>query len=373
MNILHVISGGEEGGSKTHILNLCRNLKNKNVNATIVCFIDGSLYREAKNMEIDIVLIKQKSRLDFSVIKRIKKIIIENNIELVHSHGGRANLICYLIKRNIKIPFISTVHSDYKLDYKGNVFKTIVFSNINKHALKHFDMLIAISDDFKEMLVRRGFDPSSIHVVYNGVDFDREGSILNIDEISKKYNIPITNKDVIISIVARLHPIKGHKVFFDGCKNIIQKHDNIKILVAGDGNIKDELMSYVKEIGIDKNVFFLGQVTRSIDIFYNSYMSVLSSFSESFPYVLLESALVKTPVIASDVGGINKIIKSGITGYLFNKGDSNDLSNKMEILLKNRKTRDDIGNNLYEYAKENFSLDIMTMKIIDIYKEIINS
>ena len=69
MNILHVISGGEEGGSKTHVLNLCRSLKNKDVNAMIVCFIDGKLYREAKNMGLDIILIKQRSRIDFSAIK----------------------------------------------------------------------------------------------------------------------------------------------------------------------------------------------------------------------------------------------------------------------------------------------------------------
>ena len=371
MNILQIISGGETGGSKTHILNVCQYFKKKHINAILVCLIDGKLYQDALILGIDAILVEQKSRFNLDVVNKIGNIISKNKIDIVHSHGGRANFICHYLKKRYSIPFVTTIHSDYLQDYMGNVFKSIVFSHINKYVLKRFDSYIAISDEFKKMLVDRGFNKDKISVVYNGIDFDRQLQFLDKKELCTKYGIDVKENDKIISIVARLHPIKGHTVFIDSCRLVLKKYDNIKIIIAGDGALRTELVNYVRELGLNKYIYFIGEVNSSYDILYNSYVSVLASYSESFPFVLLESAFTKTPVIASNVGGINKLIIEGETGYIFKPGDSTLLAAKIEKILNDENLRNALGTNLYKYASDNYSLEAMCLEIIDIYSKLI--
>jgi glycosyltransferase involved in cell wall biosynthesis len=371
MNILHIISGGETGGSKVHLLNLCRSINKRGIRATIVCFIEGELYREAAASGIDIILLEQRRRNDLKVIDSILRIISQKDIDLIHSHGGRANFVCYYLKRKCHLPFLTTIHSDYASDYKGNLLKSAVFSRINRYVLRYFDGYIAISDDFKEMLIKRGFIPRKIHVVYNGMDFQQERCYMDRRGFSEKYEIKINEEDNVVTMIARLHPIKGHKVFFDACKIVLKQNSNVKFIVAGDGQLGSELHEYARELGISDNVIFTGWVDDSLDILYNSEISILASYSESFPFVLLESALVKTPVIATEVGGVNRLVINGETGYLVKPGDSKRLAECMNLLINDTRLRERMGQQLYNRARNNFSLEFMADSVIDVYRNLI--
>ncbi|MEG0370968.1 MAG: glycosyltransferase [Clostridium sp.] len=158
MVVLHIISGGELGGSKKHLLTLVKEMESRDSKNIIVCFIQGELYKEAKEMGLSVYLVKQQKRFDLSVIKKIKDICIDENVDIINSHGGRANFLCYFIKKIYSSKYITTIHSDYESDYKGNYYKSFIYTNINKIALRSFDYYIAVSQSFKDLLVKRGFD-----------------------------------------------------------------------------------------------------------------------------------------------------------------------------------------------------------------------
>lgn len=370
MKVLHLISGGDTGGAKTHIINLLCGLKDK-VEVKLVCFIDGPFAEDLKKNGIDVEVIEQRSRFDFSVVNKLKDLIESENYEIVHSHGARANLISYFLKKKVKAKFITTVHSDYLLDFKDNFYKNIVFTNLNKFALKRFDNYIAVSDSFKEMLVSRGFDKDKIFTIYNGIFLEDRAIKDKESYLKEKKNINYKDK-FIVGILARLDKVKDHETFLRAAREVLDKDKSVIFLIAGDGQDKEHLLSLRKELGLEDNVYFLGNETHPYDFLNAIDINVLCSLSESFPYVIMEGGSLKKATIASKVGGIPKIILDGETGKLFEKQDYKALAAHILDLKNNDDERKKLGENLYSRIIDNFTHIKMAEKHVDIYKKIVS-
>lgn len=368
MNILHIISGGEVGGSKKHLLALVKNMDKNKCKSIIVCFIKGNLYHEALELGIDIRYIEQKGRLDLSAVNNVKDICRSEDIQIINCHGGRANFIGYFLKKRYPAKYVTTIHSDYRDDYKGNKYKTFVYSNINKMALKSFDYYITVSESFKGMLVERGFNRNKIFVVYNGIDFDREVNDMSRDEITEKYGLDKVNH--YVSIIGRFHPVKGHRVFLDACKEVVKKFKDVRFILVGDGDLKEDLVEYAGDLELDKYVKFVGWQIPD-EFIYISDFTVMTSYTESFPLTILESAFYEKSVISTDVGGVSMLIEDGINGYLFNPGDSLSLAQRMLELLMDSDTTKSFGTKLYLKARENYSIKNLVVSYLDAYDEVI--
>lgn len=369
MKVLHLISGGDTGGAKTHIINLLCGLKDK-VEVKLVCFIDGPFAEDLKKHGIDVEVIEQRSRFDFSVVNKLKDLIESENYEIVHSHGARANLISYFLKKKVKAKFITTVHSDYLLDFKDNFYKNIVFTNLNKFALKRFDNYIAVSDSFKDMLVSRGFDKDKIFTIYNGI-FLEDRAIKDKESYLKEKNIAYKDK-FIVGILARLDKVKDHETYLRAAREVLDKDKSVIFLIAGDGQDKEHLLSLRKELDLEDNVYFLGNEEHPYDFLNAIDINILCSLSESFPYVIMEGGSLKKATVASKVGGIPKIILDGETGRLFEKQDYKALAAHILQLKNNDDERKKLGENLYNRIIDNFTHIKMAEKHVDIYKKIVS-
>ncbi len=370
MKVLHIISGGDTGGAKTHIITLLKGL-NGLVDARVVCFIEDTFYEDAKKEGINIDVYKQKSRSDMSVVNRIADDVNSQGYDIVHCHGARANFVAMFLKGKINKPMITTIHSDYKLDFKDNFYKRLVYTSLNTIALKIFNYYIAISDSFKDMLVNRGFKKDSIFVAYNGIDFEDIPAVKDKDDFLSSYRIDYKGRK-IVGIVARLDAVKDHETFIKAANRVIKSHKDIIFLIAGDGNDENRLKTMVAEFGLNDNVFFLGYV-KDNDAFFNAIdINVLTSISESFPYVILEGARMKKTIISTDVGGINNLIKDGENGYLIKVGDSEALAEKIISLSEDKKLLNSLGERLYDDVYNNYSSKAMGQRHLEIYKEILN-
>jgi len=371
VKVLHLISGGDTGGAKTHIISLIKEL-DKLIDAKVICFIEDTFYYDALKAGINIEVFEQKKRWDMSVINRLKNEIDREGYDIIHCHGARANFIGVFLKRKAKKPILTTIHSDYKLDFKDNFYKRIVYTAINSLALKKFDYYIAISDTFKEMLINRGFNGNKIFVVYNGIDLDGEMNYVTRKEFLSRYNISEEDK-IIVGIIARLDLVKDHETFIKAAKIVIEQREDVLFLIAGTGNEEKRLKSLVEEMGLENQIFFLGFVKDQYSFFNAIDINVLTSVSESFPYVILEGARLKKTIISTEVGGINQLIKNGHNGWLINVGDREALANKIVFFAENRDKIDEMGENLFKTVEKNFSSRKMAENHVKIYKEILEN
>lgn len=367
MKVLHLISGGDTGGAKTHIISLLKGL-NKSIDAKVICFIKDTFYEEALQAGINIDVYEQESRKDMSIVNKLADEINNEGYDIIHCHGARANFIAMFLKRKVNKPMITTIHSDYALDFKDNFYKRIIYTSLNSMALRRFDYYIAISDSFKEMLIDRGFKANKIYVSYNGIDMDIKNKYSK-EEFLKEYNVE--NKyNLIVGIVARLHKVKNHETFIMAASKVLDKRNDILFLIAGTGNEETRLKELVKNLDLEDNIKFLGYMKDPYS-FYNAIdINTLTSLSESFPYVILEGAVMKKTMVSTNVGGISRLIKDDYNGYLFDVKDVDNLSSKILELADNSNKLQTLGENLYEDVKMNYSSESMANRHIEIYKEV---
>lgn len=371
MKVLHLISGGDKGGAKTHVLILLERLMKEGINVELLCIMEGSFTEDAKKLEIPIKIIPQNKRYSLKPIFEIKKYIKENKFDIVHCHGARANYIAFFIKNGLKIPFITTMHSDYKLDFKDSIYKQAIFMPINAIALKKFDYILPVTKAFENMLIERGFKKEKMFVIYNGISFEKEMNIIPKKEFFEKYNIPLKDGYIYIGLAARLQMVKGIEHFLEGCKILLEKNQKIIFLIAGTGVLEKAVKSFIKQNNLQDNIKLLGFV-QEIDSFYNAIdINILTSYSESFPYSLLEGARMKKATIATNVGGIGEMIKDFETGLLIKPYNSFDIAEKIQILTKNKNLMLEFGENFYKDVFQKFSDLEMAKKHIEIYKKIL--
>ncbi len=375
MKVIHLISGGDTGGAKTHVLTLLDSLRKKNIDVELLCIMEGIFTEEARELGIPVTIIPQQRRWDLSVHRKILDFINFSGCDLVHCHGARANYIALFIMKKVKVPMITTLHSDYKLDFKGNARKQMIYTPINAFALRQFKNILTVTYAFKKMLIERGFDAKRLHVIYNGVDFDKKLPSVAPEHFMDSVNQHYDPDKKYVGIAARMYAVKGVEVFLGAAKLLAPLHPDTVFLVLGDGDMMPQCKEFVETNNLSGQVKLLGQIQG--EELMNGYyrfvdVNTLTSYSESFPYALLEGARCKCATVATAVGGIPEMIKDGETGYLVPSGDCVALADRIGTLLDDDNLRRNMGNNFYEDAKARFSVESMAATHIDIYTNIID-
>lgn len=374
MKIIHLISGGDTGGAKTHVLALLSNLKKNNVDVELLCIMEGIFTEEARELGIKVTVIKQEKRYDISVISKIRDFINQSGCDLVHCHGARANYIALFIMKKLKVPVITTLHSDYKLDFAGNFRKNLVYTPINAFALRRFKHILTVTNAFKNMLIKRGFKSERLHVIYNGIDFNQRLNFCTKPEFFERMHIPYSPDKKYVGIAARLFAVKGVNVFLEAAKETVKKSKDIDFIVVGDGELMPEYKKFVADNALSDRVFLAGQITDEdmMTSFYNAIdINMLTSYSESFPYALLEGARMHKATIATAVGGIPEMIENEKTGILVKSGDSAKISKEILRLCSDKTLIPKFGEAFYQKAKADFSVEKMALTHKEIYNRII--
>ncbi|MDL2248411.1 polysaccharide pyruvyl transferase CsaB [Tyzzerella sp. OttesenSCG-928-J15] len=369
MKVLHLISGGDKGGAKTAVFTLLSAL-NEEIEINVICFMEGVFYNEIQDMPIPSMLMKQKYRNDLTIIKPLADYIKKEGYDIVHAHGARANFISMFLKAFIKIPIITTVHSDYKLDFTDNLYKKYFYTTLNAIALRTVDYYIGVSNNFRNMLIERGFDENKVFAVYNTIDFEQEIHCDTKENFLKRFNINGDGKK-LVGIIGRFDYVKGHDIFLNAAAEVLKKRKDVIFLMAGEGFEKPALEKQIAKLGIEENVVFTGFIDDIFSFINAIDINVCSSRSESFPYMLLEGALMKKPTVSAAVGGIPDLIKHDETGLLAESGDYNALAENILRYMNDDALCKKHGDALYIHAKSNFSRESMKRRHIEIYSEVL--
>ncbi len=366
MKVLHLNAGAETGGGMIHILSLLNNLNRDEF--VLGVFEKGVMYERAKELGIQVQLFQQSSRYDLSIFNQIIKYINENKVDIVHTHGARANLYAFIMKGFTKCKWVTTIHSDPRDDFLNGGIKGTIFTKLHFLSLKRMDHFFAISNRFKEMLVSFGVRSDLITTIYNGIDF----KIPNQAPISRK-ELGLEDTDFVVIMIARLHPVKGHNIAFKAIQRLRSDYPFIRLLLVGDGPIKDELKEKVDELGIQSNVLFLGHRDNIHSLLSIADVEILTSLSESFPLVILEAARAKVPVISTDVGGVRDLITDASLGRVVPVNDDNSLVEALGdyILLKSNDDLQQLGESLFKKASRLYSLERFSESIYESYKKIL--
>ena len=369
MNIIHLISGGDSGGAKTHVLTLLSQLSRTDT-VQLVCFRDGPFAQEARELGIPTEIMGGNNipRL----CRRLGAYIHAGGFELIHCHGSRANMVGALLRRSTGLPVVSTVHSDYKLDYMGRPFSRATFGVINAWALRKVDYRIGVSDAMVDLLISRGFPPDRFYTIYNGIDFTPAPDQGDRLPYLRGLGLSADADSVVVGIAARLNPVKDIATLIRGFALAAGQCARLRLLIAGEGEDRHKLEAMAAELGVADRVCFAGWISGGMDRFYSALdVNALTSVSETFPYALTEGARFHLATVATAVGGIPQLIDSGVNGYLFAPGDAETLGRDLALLGQDDALRRQLGEKLWEKASVQFSIQRTVDTQREIYRQIL--
>lgn len=367
MKVIHLISGGDSGGAKTHVLSLLTEL-NKSITADLVCFLSGPFSQEAQALGIPLTVFDGSFA---DSVHRVREMVKNGDYDLIHCHGSRANLIGSIIRRSCGLPVISTVHSDYRLDYMGRPGAAMTYGRVNAWALHRLDYRVCVSDEMRRTLINRGFRPNRLFAIYNGIDFSRSPAKTDRAAYFADIGCPFPTDAVIAGIAARLDPVKDVGTLIRGFARAADQCPGLRLMIAGDGMEMETLKALAGTLGVAEKVFFAGWV-KDMPRFYGALdINTLTSLSETFPYAITEGARAHLPTVSSAVGGVPMLVRQGETGLLFEPGDAAALGEALTALASDGELRKRMGQAIYEKGAAEFSTETTCRTQLEIYDTIL--
>lgn len=173
-------------------------------------------------------------------------------------------------------------------------------------------------------------------------------------------NIPVYKRNLSLVFVGRLHPAKGFDVLLNSLPKVISRFPKLEIKIIGGGsNDIEKYLAEAKTLKISERINFIGFTSKSkvMEELANAYICIVPSYYEAFCYVVIESFSVGTPVIGSDTTGIGEIIENGKNGFLFERGNHEELSDKILELLNDPLLRKEMSQNAYRSFQEKYELN----------------
>jgi glycosyltransferase involved in cell wall biosynthesis len=256
---------------------------------------------------------------DFLAYKKIKKIIKEYKPDIVHTHASKAGAIGRLAAWRCHVPVI--VHTFHGHVFKGyfSGFKTNIFKAIERFLSKRSGAIIAISDIQKKELTQeyKVCEAKKTHVIKLGFDLNRflEGKQEKRNAFRTKYFV--AENEIAIGIIGRLAPIKNHYLFIEAIDHV-SKNTTVKIkaFIVGDGETKNELISFIKNKGLTYStepnkdaLFTFTSWIKEVDVALAGLELVcLTSKNEGTPVSLIEAQAAGKFIITTNVGGIKDIL-----------------------------------------------------------------
>jgi len=258
--------------------------------------------------------------------------------DIVQVQAISIGIPAFLAKKILKIPYI--VWGRGSDVYLPGRFMRIT----SKPILYDADAVLALTEDMRQKM--KGIVDREIFVVPNGINLEQftGGS----SPIAKENGV----KNILF--VGRLHPVKGVQYLIRAMVNVLEEIPDARLILVGDGEERGNLEALSVQLGVQKSVQFVGVVPHEKVHTYMQHADafVLPSLSEGFPGVILEAMACGLPVIATRVGGIPDIIIPDYNGYLIEVKDTENLANKIILLLQDEVLQKKLSGNNRNLVKK---------------------
>jgi N-acetyl-alpha-D-glucosaminyl L-malate synthase BshA len=291
-------------------------------------------------------------------------------LDVLHVHYAIPHAYAaYMAKQMLKdfgidIPIVTTLHgTDITLVGSHPVYKPAVEFSIN-----HSDAVTTVSNSLKEDTLRLFNIKKNIEVIYNFIDFEKQVTWKAEDCMRDTLASP---NEKILAHVSNLRPVKRVLDVIRIFHKVQQKIPS-KLVLVGDGPDKEKADLLAKELGINDKVLFLGKSDEIRKILCLTDLFLLPSETESFGLAALEAMAGHTPVISSNTGGLPEVNIHGVTGFLSNVGDVEDMAKNAIYLLSDEARLEKFKQQAFDSAHQ-FSIENILPKYENMYKRVIKT
>ncbi len=356
------------GGISRVVHDLSHKLTEDGHEVTVVTYKDGNVpYFENDNgvqvYRIDNFMIAPNNfidwvmQLNFNMIAKTGEIIAEKGkFDVIHAHDWLTAYAGKTLKFAYNIPLVSTIHATEAGRNSGIQGEMQKYINDTEWMLTYESSEVIVNSNYMKNELQRlfGLPYEKINVVPNGVNLSLFNGIEKDYDFRRKFAM---DNEKIILFMGRLVYEKGIQNLISAMPKILYHYNDAKLIVAGKGGMIDELRNQVNNLGLGSKVYFTGYLgAKDVQRMYKcADVAVFPSTYEPFGIVALEGMLSGTPVVVSDVGGLNEIVEHGVTGMKSYAGNPNSLADSILSLLFDPKLCDTISRNAIKKVKEKYN------------------
>ena len=363
LRVLQLISSGGYYGAENMLLNLCASQEAAGCRHSLLLFYNVhapnvELYERARRRGITVRMVHCKGRADWRAVREIREYIAQDQIDLVHTHGYKADLYGYLAARGMEKPIVATCHN-----WVGGTAALGIYNRLDRMVLKRFNAIAAVSDAVRKRLLQCGIAPDAIKTIANGIEVEAFRNAKPPD--------PIHPQAKIIGMVARLDLQKGFECLLLAVRKLQKTFENFRVVITGEGPDRPAIEQMIEHYGLQRCVILAGARSDMSNVYAAMDIFVLPSLNEGLPMTLLEAMAASKPVIASRVGAIPDVVQDGETGLLVTPGDSSALCDALAQLLSAPDLCRRMGSQAHEWVSRNFTAEIMAKRYRLLYDEVL--
>jgi len=348
--ILFVSGLAEPRGTSTYTSSLLKELGDRGSNCVLVT-LEGAMVAEYEKIvpELHVLPKVDKPRSPFFPKQQLTQIAAEASPSIVHiqsQHALAAGLLC---AEAANVPAVLTIHTPMKR--RGL-----------RRAIRVVDTVIAVSQAVREDLVNNVRVPKEIiRVIPNGLDLSQYRVGASRDESS----VPI------VATAGALEPMKAQGDFVAAAKKVIGDGHKAQFLVIGDGPEEGRLRQQAVDLGLQKNLTFVTDVTNYRQPISTCDVFVLPSLQEGLGLSVLQAMAFAKPVVTTNSGGLCLLVRDGENGLMVNRSDPDALAAAITRLIENSDFAGELGARARRFVEAEFSIAACVDKTLACFREVL--
>jgi len=360
IKILYILEA-TSGGTQKHVIDIAKKIDKSEFKIDLVYSTKRNsnfspLSKDIFNETYGLPISRSGSFSDIKNILRIRKIIKQNNYDIVHCHSTKAGFVGRLAAFISKHPnVVYSPHGFMFCDTRIQL-RRLLYLYLEKYLGYITNKIIAVSGSERDLALKHNIVPNEkIITLYNSIDPSDYDDYEYVNKVPEK--LLQRNEDIILGTVGRLYYQKDPFTLIKSFKIINNYFPNTKLIFVGDGPLLDKCRKLIASLNLQDRIQLEGFQKNSKAYYKIFDIFVLSSHYEGLPYALLEAMIMGIPSVGTDVVGITDLIISGETGYLVNEEDHVALAKSVISLLENPSLLTEFSNNARRITKNNFNFN----------------
>ncbi len=350
------------GGLQQVVVNICRTIDREKFDISVLCLRTlGEFVPEIERMGIPVHYLPQLvGRTDYFSFLKVADILRREKIDVIHTHNTQPLLDG---TTGALLSGVHTVvHTDHARDFPDK-FRYM----LAEHIMSYFVYkMVGVSEHTSENLIcYEKISSKKVLTIENGIDGSRFE--VKIDPAYMRKELGIRDHGPIIGLGVRLAQQKGITYLLQAMPEIIRNYSDITLVVVGQGKAQDQLEEEVVRLGIADHVLFPGARLDIPELLQLFDLYVLPSLWEGMPMVLLEAMAAGCPIVATEVGGVAKVVDHGVNGLLVPPQNVEQLAAAVNKVLGDKQLQKQFSQQGRRKFERNFSADIMTRQYEKLY------
>jgi len=384
INILYTIASyftvdREIGGGEIHLLSLISKLTPKKYNMFVAYPGPGPFEKSLRALPVTRVPLRSlRGKYEPLSILALRSLIGRHQIHIVHAYEPKSAFVSMMAGTLCKTPGkIYTEHLPFFTPYWQERGFRVALHKMrfvrDRLTCLMADRIIAVSDEIRrEKVDIQRVTPNKVATILNAADEDKFSPTgQNRSCLHRKFHVP--REFVLIGVIARLEPHKGHKFLIQAMSRVIGEVPNARLVVVGEGSYEKELKKTARDCKMENHIMFTGFQKDVASVLAGLFSVVLPSLYESTNLSLIEAMLMEKPVVASAIPSHGAMIEDGVNGFLVPPGNAEALAEAMIKVLTDRPLAARMGRRGRKIALEQFSLHRMAKQTERVYEDVLGS